>query len=105
MEANVRSHSISNGMNLLLLGLTLGTVGKLVLGVAVLRVHMGILHHHTIDNAVLTSIKREQLVTLCGLALIAIGYILEVIFYSGSTPFFSCFGSECTAAVQAIFSH
>jgi hypothetical protein len=91
-------------MSLLLWGLTVGTVGKLILGVAVLRVHTGILHEHRIDNAVLKSMKRERFVTLIGLSLIAVGYIMEVIFYSGSTQFFSCSGPECVAAVNAAFS-
>lgn len=90
-------------MNLLLWGLTLGTIGKLVLGMAVLRVHIWILREHKIDGIVLKSIKREQLVTLIGLSLIAIGYLLEILFYSGYTEFFSCMGVECTAAINAAF--
>jgi len=88
-------------MNLLLWGLTIGTVGKLILGIAVLRVHVGILHEHKIDGAVLRSIKKEQWVTLFGLALITVGYALEIIFYGG-TPLFSCTGTDCTALVEAI---
>lgn len=91
-------------MSLLLWGLSIGTVGKLVLGIAVLRVHMGILKEHRIDGKVLNAIKRERLVTLAGLALILIGYVLEILFYSGSTSFFSCEGAECVAALQAVFS-
>lgn len=92
-------------MNLLLWGLTLGTVGKLVLGVAVLRVHAGILKEHRIDNAVLRAIQRERLVTFAGLMLIVIGFVLEVLFYSGSTTFLSCVGPSCVAAVQSAFSN
>lgn len=91
-------------MSLLLWGLTLGTVGKLILGVAVLRVHVGILKKHTIDDTVLKAIKRERYVTLIGLVLIFIGYVCEVVFYGGSTQFFSCSGDECNAAVNAAFS-
>ncbi len=91
-------------MSLLLLGLTIGTVGKLILGVAVMRVHVGILREHKIDNAVLSAIRREQYLTLCGLALIAVGYVFEVAFYAGYTTFFDCAGGECSAAIQAAFS-
>lgn len=91
-------------MNLLLLGLTVGTVGKITLGIAVMRVHMGILHEHKIDGIVLRSIKRERLVTLFGLALIVVGYILELAFYGGSTPFLTCVGDECIAAINAAMS-
>jgi len=91
-------------MNLLLMGLTIGTIGKIVLGFAVLRVHMGILHEHKIDGVVLKSIKRERYVTFVALFLIVTGYFLEVIFYGGSTEFFACSGEECNAAIQTAFS-
>ncbi len=91
-------------MSLLLWGLTIGTVGKLILGIAVMRVHVGILREHRIDDAVLHAIKRERYVTLIGLVLIVLGYVLEVLFYSGSTEFFTCSGVECVAAINAAFS-
>jgi len=91
-------------MNLLLWGLTVGTVGKLILGLAVLRVHLGILHEHKIDGIVLKSIRRERYVTLFALLLIVIGYVLEILFYNGSTLFFDCVGAECSALINAAFS-
>jgi len=94
----------NEGMNLLLWGLTIGTVGKLVLGIAVLRVHAGIIREHRIDDAVLRALKKERYVTLLGLVLITLGYIMEVIFYVGYTAFFECVGSECLAALGASFS-
>lgn len=90
-------------MNLLLWGLTIGTVGKLVLGFAVLRVHLGILHEHKIDGVVLRSIKREQVITMLGLALILAGYIMEVIFYASFTDLLNCSGFDCTAAARNAF--
>jgi hypothetical protein len=87
-------------MNLLLLGLTLGTLGKIVLGVAVLRVHIIIMKEHKIDTAVLKLMKTEQIVTILGLFLIVLGYLLEVYFYAGSTDLLSCVGSDCAAAVS-----
>jgi hypothetical protein len=89
-------------MNLLLLGLTIGTIGKIVLGVAVLRVHIHILKEHKIDGIVLQSMKREQIVTIVGLLLIVIGYALEVYFYTGATNLLTCTGEECVAAVGAV---
>jgi hypothetical protein len=89
-------------MNLLLLGLTLGTIGKLVLGIAVLRVHIYILQEHKIDNVVLRALRRERYVTVFGLFLIAFGYLLEIFFYSGATNLLDCVGGECSAAVSAI---
>jgi hypothetical protein len=92
-------------MNLLLLGLTLGTIGKLVLGIAVLRVHVYIIREHKIDNVVIRALKREQIVTLVGLAFIVIGYVLEILFYSGSTDLLNCIGGECAGAVQSALNN
>lgn len=87
-------------MNLLLLGLTLGTLGKIILGVAVLRVHIIIMKEHKIDSAVLKLMKTERIVTIFGLLLIVLGYFLEVYFYAGSTDLLTCVGGECAAAVS-----
>ncbi len=87
-------------MNILLVGLTLGTLGKIILGIAVLRVHVHILKEHKIDMVVLKSMKTEQIVTIFGLCLIVIGYLLEVYFYAGSTNLLSCTGEACAAAVS-----
>lgn len=84
-------------MNLLLWGLTLGTIGKLVLGIAVLRVHLHMFQARDIDDNVLAAIKREHIVTIIGLALIVLGYLLEVMFYYGYTDLLECFGSNCGA--------
>jgi len=90
-------------MNILILGLAIGTFGKILLGVAVLRVHLGILHEHKIDNVVLRSIKREQMITLFGLALILIGFFLELFFYLEATGSAWCSGAECAAqALESI---
>ncbi len=90
-------------MNLLLWGITLGTIGKLILGIAVLRVHIWIFREHRIDNVVLNAIKREHVVTIIGLGFIVLGFILEVLFYQSSTEFFDCIGAECSALLQAAF--
>lgn len=91
-------------MSLLLWGLTLGTIGKIILGVAVLRVHLRMFEVREIDGAVLTAIKREHWVTIVALIMIVIGYFFEILFYNGSTEFFECSGAECGAAVQEAFS-
>jgi len=92
-------------MNLLLLGLTIGTVGKLILGISVMRVHVHIIREHKIDSIVLKSLKLEQIVTVFGLALIIIGYALEVYFYSNATDLLTCTGEACAAAVgSALFN-
>jgi hypothetical protein len=90
-------------MNLLLWGITLGTVGKLVLGWAVLRVHMYMYREGNIDGVVRRAIKREEYITLAALILIVLGFVLELVFYQGSTELLSCTGSECAGAIQAAF--
>jgi hypothetical protein len=90
-------------MNLLLWGITLGTIGKLIIGIAVLRVHIRIFQEHSIDGVVLRAIKREHILTIIGLFLIIAGYIFEVLFYQGSTEFFNCVGSECAGVIQSAF--
>lgn len=92
-------------MNLLLWGITLGTIGKLVLGLAVLRVHVYIIREHKIDNVVIKALKREQIVTVFGLVLIVIGYMCEIFFYSGSTEFLDCIGAECAGLINAAFNN
>lgn len=91
-------------MNLLVWGITLSTVGKLVLGIAVLRVHRYIIREHKIDKVVIRALQREQVVTFLGLALIVIGFILEMFFYNGFMGFFGCTGMECAGLLQAAFS-
>lgn len=87
-------------MNFLLWGITLGTVGKLVLGYAVLRVHIYILREHRIDSVVLRAIKKEQYVTFLGLILIVIGFLFEILFYNSATELLSCTGESCTALLS-----
>ena len=91
-------------MNLLLWGLTIGTIGKLVLGIAVLRVHVHILREHKIDDVVLKSLKKEQYVTAIGLALIVLGFALEILFYNNATSLLECLGAECTASIHETLS-
>jgi hypothetical protein len=85
-------------MNLLFWGMVMGTVGKVILGLAVLRVHMIILREQKIDGAVLRSMKREQLITIFGILFIIFGFFLESYFYN-SLNLFSCQSTACSAAV------
>ncbi len=67
----------------LYIALTLGTLGKVLLGVAVVRVHMHMAREHKIDGDVIASIKRERFGSLAAILLIIIGYAMEMWFYSG----------------------
>lgn len=68
------------------LGVTIATAGKLLLGLAVWRVHAFILAEHRIDNVVLQAIRRERYITLAGILCILAGYTLEMAFYANA-PF------------------
>lgn len=72
-------------MGSLYLALTLGTIGKLILGIAVLRVHAYIIKEHKIDGVVLRAMKRERYITALGILLIVVGYVLEMLFYGSTT--------------------
>lgn len=86
-------------MNLLFWGLTIGMVGKVILGIAVLRVHMGIMHEHKIDGVVIKSIQRERWVTFFALFLILLGYTMEIVFYE-FTPLFHCPLGDCGIPIR-----
>ncbi len=73
----------------LYIAITLGTIGKLILGIAVLRVHAHILKEHKIDAIVLSAMRRERYITAGGVVLILIGYVLEMLFYAGTTILFT----------------
>ncbi len=83
-------------MNLLFWGLTIGVAGKIILGTAVLLVHLKIFEERKIDRAVLKSIRTEHLLTILGILLIVAGYVLEVAFYNG-VDLFRCNGADCAA--------
>ena len=87
-------------MNFLFWGLTISVVGKILLAVGVLLAHSEIAHEHKIDAKVLKSFRIERWMTITGIALIVIGYALEIYFY-GFTPFLTCEGMECMAALNA----
>jgi hypothetical protein len=59
-------------------GLTLSFLGKVVLGLAVIMVHIKITHEKRIDGIVLMEMRREQLLTLLAIGLMTVGYGLEL---------------------------
>ena len=69
-------------MNLFNLGLTLDTLGKVLLGITVLMVHRYVLKEHKIDGDVLRGMKREQAFGILGILLIVVGYILQLLFHA-----------------------
>jgi len=74
-------------INLLFWGLTLGVVGKVLLGVTVMLVHWKIVKEHKIDKLVLREMRREWGLAFFAIILILIGYVLELMFY-GFVPLY-----------------
>lgn len=68
-------------MNLFNLGLTIDTLGKILLGITVLMVHWHVLKEHKIDADVLHSMKREQFLGVLAILLIVLGYILQLLYH------------------------
>jgi uncharacterized membrane protein YidH (DUF202 family) len=89
-------------MNILFWGLTLGTLGKVLLAVGVIIAHSGIVKERRIDSEVLRGFRIEHTITILGLILIIVGYFMEIYFY-GYTPFLTCTGEECSAAIINAF--
>ena len=74
-------------MDILFWGITAGFLGKVLLGITVIRVHSRIVKEHHIDEAVLKEMRSEKLLAVAGIMLIVIGYLFEISFY-GYIPFF-----------------
>ena len=60
------------------IGLTLGTIGKIVVVLTVLHMHHSLIVEHKIDKVVILSYKQERVLTIIGLILIVAGYLLEI---------------------------
>ncbi|MEK7462520.1 MAG: hypothetical protein AAB618_03000 [Patescibacteria group bacterium] len=89
-------------MNILFWGLTIGTAGKVLLGIGVIIAHSSLVKERKIDLVVLRGYRIEHTITVIGLLLIVLGYFMEVYFY-GFTPFLTCSGAECSAAIINAF--
>lgn len=81
-------------MNLLFWGLTLGTIGKVLVAGAILKVHHVMAKEHRIDKRVIRSFMTEIIVTSIGILLILTGYGLELYFYQ-SLDMLTCEPPAC----------
>ncbi|MCR4306611.1 MAG: hypothetical protein NUV42_01450 [Candidatus Yonathbacteria bacterium] len=70
-------------MNTLIIGMTIGLIGKVMLGVAVIRVHMHLAEERKIDGDVIRAIRREKYVTATAIFLMIAGYLLETAYFMG----------------------
>jgi hypothetical protein len=65
----------------LMLGILLDFVGTFMLGYTVLAVHWHIVKEHRLDRDVFRAIRKERVIGLCGLFLIATGFSIQMLFY------------------------
>lgn len=66
----------------LFLGLTLGVLGKVLLGVTVISVHSHIVHERKIDMDVLKEMRRERKLGILAVMLIIAGYTMELFYFN-----------------------
>lgn len=85
-------------MNLLFIGMTLSVIGKGMLALGVVWVHITMANERSIDDLVVRSFRTELIITVIGFALIVTGYIIEVSAFGGFSNFARCYGPDCTAA-------
>ena len=61
-----------------LLGHTLDLIGKILIAYTAIRVHFRVWKEHKIDEAVFTEMQTERRIGIIGIALIILGYLLEL---------------------------
>jgi len=91
-------------MNLLFVGMTLGVIGKCLLGLGVVWVHIKMANERSIDDLVVRSFRTELYVTMLGLVLIVVGYTMEVMFLGGFSFLTTCTGENCAASLGSLLS-
>jgi len=70
-------------MDLLFWGLTIKTIGEVIIGFSIISVHLRIVKEHKLDRKVYRSIRNEKFLSIIGIILILFGYFLEVAYYAG----------------------
>jgi len=65
-------------MNIELLGFILDVIGKVMVAYTAIMVHRRFWKEHTIDEKVFTAMKSEQVIGVLGIALIIIGFLLQI---------------------------
>ncbi len=65
-------------MSLQLIGFTLDFIGKILIAISVLLVHSRVARENKIDKHIVKQIEREKWMTVFGIVLMAIGFLLQV---------------------------
>jgi hypothetical protein len=91
-------------MNILFWGLTVGVAGKVLVALAILKVHHVMALEQRIDEKVIRSFSFEKTITILGVFLILAGYFMELYFYGLTTSLLTCDGIECKQAASVFLS-
>jgi len=67
-------------MNYLFLGETLDLIGSLLIAYTVIMVHYRFRKEHKVDLKVFREMRREQIISITGVAFLLIGYFVKIIF-------------------------
>lgn len=72
---------------ILIVGVSVGALGKVLLGVTVIKVHGKIVAEHKLDRRVFSEMRTEKMIGLWSIAFIIIGFLLEISFYLNGVIF------------------
>ena len=79
--------------------MTLSVLGKGLLALGVVWVHVVMANERRFDDLVIRSFRTELVVTVVGFALIVAGYIIEVSALGLFAEAVECVGDNCAAAI------
>lgn len=79
--------------------MTISVIGKVLLATGVILAHSELEHEKRVDDEVIRSFHRERILTLIGIILIVIGYVIEVQFFGGFENMLTCKGGNCQATL------
>lgn len=65
-------------MNTAAIGLSIHTVGEVLVGYTALAVHYRVFKKHKIDRSIITEMHHEQFLGAIGITLIFVGYAMEM---------------------------
>ena len=60
------------------IGLTISTLGEIMVAYTVVRVHYRFWKEHKVDDEVFSAMRREQRVASLGIILIIVGFLVQV---------------------------
>ena len=79
----------------------MSTIGKAMLAIGVIVVHVRMAKERRIDEEVLESFQTEFYITISGLVLIIAGYFLEMYALGAFGPILACHDQSCLALITA----